>query len=196
MIQPLPSTLAAEAVATLKQGGLVVYPTESSYALGCDSRNKKAVVALYRLKSRLQTKQLPVIAASRAMAERFFYLNGTAKKIARRHWPGPLTILLAPKKKLPVSELPKVAVRVSAHPLARRLARGLGAPVVSTSANKSGSAACYSVAQLRRQLPLDAARVPLLIIDAGTLPHNAPSTIIDVRDNHVVVLRKGKVKKL
>jgi len=180
------------ALRVLRQGGVIVYPTETSYALGCDARSKRGVAAIFKLKGRASEKKLPVIAGSYTQARCFFKWNKHVERLARHYWPGPLTILLEPKKSLPVSRGGGVAVRVSSDEVARRLARGLGAPLVSTSANVSGKPACFSVLELKKQF--GSRLKDVVIIDAGVLKPGKPSTIVRLTaDGIVEVIRYGSV---
>ncbi|MBI4142838.1 L-threonylcarbamoyladenylate synthase [Candidatus Uhrbacteria bacterium] len=88
------------AIAHLRRGGLLIYPTETSYAIGCDATNARAVRAIFRLKGRERGKSLPLIVASRAMAERYARLTPLARRLTQRHWPGPLTIVVDSRKSI------------------------------------------------------------------------------------------------
>lgn len=181
-----------KAAAALKAGGLVVYPTETAYALGCDPANPKAVKRLFSVKKRDASKPLATIAASVAMAKRFLKLDRYARMLAAAFWPGPLTLVAAPAKRLApgiASRKGEIAARVSPNPVAAALSRALGRPIVSTSANSSGRPACYDAAAVLRDL---GAR-PDLVLDAGPLRHAAPSTIVRVASGVVEILREGPV---
>ncbi len=140
-----------ETLAALAAGGVCLYPTETFYALGCDARNRRAVERVIALKGRSMTKGLPLIigapeqlasltpefSPSIAHAPRARLLES----LIRHVWPGPLTILFAAAPDLGpeiTGGSGYVAVRLSAHPIARRLSVDLGAPLVATSANASG----------------------------------------------------------
>ncbi|MBP9748824.1 Sua5/YciO/YrdC/YwlC family protein, partial [Patescibacteria group bacterium] len=85
----------AQAKTVLKNGGVVVYPTETAYGIGCDARDSVAVRELYRIKGREKKKPLAVIAADLAMVKRFFHLDAAAFRLAKQYWPGPLTLVLS-----------------------------------------------------------------------------------------------------
>lgn len=154
----------SEAVAHLCRGGLLIYPTETAYALGCDATDARAVRALFRLKGRERGKPLPLIVASRAMVERYAHLTPLARRLAARYWPGALTIVLPQLRHSEgrargishhgkvaalapgiVSPDGSIALRISSHPIARALSQRLGRPIVSTSANRSGQPPCYTI---------------------------------------------------
>ena len=168
-----------EAVLVLKRGGLVVYPTETAYALGCDAKNARAMKRIYGVKGREPKKLLPVIAASMEMAERIGHMTLDARVLACMYWPGPLTLVLG-----------KVAVRVSPHPVAHALALAFGRPIVSTSANRSGEPTKYDVVGILGDL----GTTPDLVLDAGTLKPNPPSTIVRCTEKGNEVLRQGAIK--
>ncbi len=182
-----------EAVRILKEGGVVVFPTETAYALGCDARNAKAVRRVYALKGRSRRKPLACIAADTAMVRKFFLLSPLSSLLAKRHWPGPLTLVL------PVRDarlrralgLRAAGVRVTPHPVAAALAAGLGAPIVATSANRSGRGACYSLRSVLSSLGRDANR--LVTIDGGRLPRRKPSTVVGFRRGKPIVFREGPI---
>lgn len=178
----------------LRKGGVIVYPTETAYGLGGDAFSKKAIAAIQKIKGRSKKKPLPVICASRKMAEKIVRFSNQARKLAKKHWPGPLTLVL--KKKSGVSTaLPgskkTTAVRVSASKIARELSRIINAPMISTSANLSGKGECYSVSCVLKQLGKNK---PDLIIDAGRLPKRLSSTIVDCTARPPRVLRQGELE--
>ncbi len=144
----------ANAVATLKNGGIIAYPTEAVYGLGCDPLNTSAVKQLLKIKQRKKEKGLILIAAS--MDQLTPYLQNINEETRQRvlsGWPGPTTWLLPAKPEVP--ELLRgnhntIAVRVTNHPLAKQLCKQWGSALVSTSANVSGQAPALSAAQVEQ----------------------------------------------
>ncbi len=190
--QPLQGRLILEAIAVLKQGGVVVFPTETAYGLAADATNEKAVARIFEIKGRNEEKSLPLIAASREMVERFAGIPRGLEKLASQYWPGPLTLVLPAIGGLAsgVVRDGTVAIRVSSHPVARALSEGLDAPIVSTSANLGGQPACYTVEDVRAQL----GDTPDIYLDGGVLEPQLPSTIVGVDDyGYPEVLRQGEV---
>jgi L-threonylcarbamoyladenylate synthase len=185
----------SEAARLLKAGALVVYPTETAYALGADPQRQRAVRAIFTVKGRARRTPLPLIVASVAMAARVACLNAAARALARRAWPGPLTLVLPSRRRWArgvAAADGTVAVRVSGSPVARALSRSLGRPVVATSANRSGGGNAYSPRAVRRQLAGTAATV--YVLSAGRLPRRRSSTVALVRGAAVTVLRQGSVR--
>jgi L-threonylcarbamoyladenylate synthase len=183
---------------TLKAGGVMAFPTETTYSLGCDPRNKKAVARIYRIKGRKKGKPFPLVAASVAQVRLIAHLpmgEGASplRKLMKHYWPGSLTLILN-----------GTAIRVSSHPLVRQITRAFGYPIIATSANKSGEPECRSgqaVIQIFCRGGVsppgrdNRARTPDLILDAGTLPRRKPSTIARVRqDGTIEVLRQGAIR--
>lgn len=170
------------AIDVLRRGGVVVFPTETAYAIGCDATNSAAVRRILRLKGRRASKKVATISADMKQVERFFVVSDVARRLVRRHWPGPFTIVLPVKdRKLRRALGWTVGVRVSSHATARALARGLGRPIVATSANRSGQPTAYSI---RR-----AVSGADLVINAGTLPRRKPSTVVQFLHGRVVIHR-------
>ena len=174
------SRLAAE----LRAGAVAAFPTETYYALGADPRSPEARSEVFRLKGRPADRRLPWIAASRAQVEAVCILPARAAALADRCWPGPVTLVL------PLRSGPEegVAVRVSSHPLARALAEALGHPVISTSANPTGSPPLTSAAAVREAFAGRGA-TDLRILDGGRTPGGEPSVILDLMGTSPKVLR-------
>lgn len=146
-------TAVQEAARVLRAGGLIAYPTEAVFGLGCDPRNEAALAHLLALKSRPEDKGLILIAADESQLEPWVEALPTdAAARVRATWPGPVTWLIparpgvSPRLRGAHSSL---AVRVTAHPLAAALARAFGGALVSTSANPSGEPPAREIEALR-----------------------------------------------
>lgn len=182
----------AKAVAVIKAGGTVVFPTETAYALGGDATSKQAIANIFLIKNRPKDIALPTIVASVEMAKQYGSWNVVAESLARKWWPGPLTLLLKARKKLPVAAQDNsLAMRVSSLLFTRELSKKSGVPLVSTSANASGGKTRYSIVGILNDFAEK--YLPDLIIDAGRLPRRKPSTIVDVRGVDPVVVRQGLI---
>ena len=170
---------AAELRAYLKRGGLIAYPTESCYGLGCDPRNPNALKRLIRLKGRSAAKGLLLIAHHFKQFKPFIRpLSAADQTKMQRSWPGPVTWVVPASpacSPLLTGGRPTIALRVTAHPVAARLCRELGMALVSTSANKSGKKPAQTAAQCRR---IFGARVR--VIDGRIGTRRRPSTLIDL----------------
>ena len=184
----------AEAVAVLRAGGVVVHPTESSCGLAVDPANREAVRRLFELKGRPDGKPVLVVAASVGQAERNVVIHPVLKRLVRRCWPGPLTVVGNSRLVFchGLGKSRSIAVRVPASAWPRALAAGLGRPVTSTSANRSDDPPAYSLAAVRRSFAASTFQ-PDLMLDVGPLPRRLPSTIVRERRGRVEVLRSGSI---
>ena len=196
IIKKTNNKILKEVAKQLKRGAIVVYPTDTAYALGCDATNAKAVAKIFKIKGREKTKALPMIVADIKMAKKFFILATRHSQLATRYWPGPFSIILKAKKTIVRTALYKstAAVRVPDSAIARTLSKYLGRPLIATSANISYQPTCYSVKAFMRQAKSMKIK-PDIVIDAGALRRRRPSTIVKTDENgRVEVLRKGSVK--
>jgi L-threonylcarbamoyladenylate synthase len=176
---------AADLRAWLRRGGLIAYPTESCYGLGCDPRNPRALKRLIRLKGRSAAKGLLLIADHIKRLQPFIRALGAADLARmRRSWPGPVTWVV-PASAACLPELtggrPTIAVRVTAHPGAAQLCRSRGLALVSTSANKTGQKPARTAAQCRG---IFGARVRVIAGRIGQ--RRRPSTLIDLATGTVL----------
>ncbi|PIU21578.1 MAG: threonylcarbamoyl-AMP synthase [Candidatus Diapherotrites archaeon CG08_land_8_20_14_0_20_34_12] len=173
----------------LMNGGIIIYPTETSYGLGCKATSKKALKRIFEIKKRGIGKKLPVIISGEKMAADFFILNADAKKLIARFMPGPLTLIAKAKKRMPKEiGLNKVAFRISSNKFACGLSEAINCPLVSTSTNISGEKNIYKEKEL-----LDFEHCVDLIFSAGNLKPRKPSTIYDLTENKIA--REGEIKK-
>lgn len=184
-------TLIRQAVAVLRGGGVVAYPTETVYGLGVDPRSDSAVSRLLSLKARDASAPIALIAASASDAETAGMFGPAEKRLAGTFWPGPLTIVVpaSPAMSPLLSGRRTLGVRVSAHPVARALARAFGGCITATSANVSGRPAANSPGEVAVSL---GDRIDMLI-DAGPTPGGPPSTIVEIVDGKPRLHRAGAV---
>lgn len=180
-------------VRALREGKIIAYPTETVYGLGCDATNKRAIKNIYKLKGIDSNKQFLVLVSSLAMAKKYVVFNKAANKLAKKYWPGALTIILPTTslgKKLFGSTL---GVRVSSNPMAQAITKSIGTPLVSTSANMTGNKAAQSGAEVM-EIFAEARFEPDLILDAGKLKKSKGSTIVDCTTEEKKIIRQGDVK--
>lgn len=165
---------------------MICYPTETFYGIGIDPWNEVAREKLFELKGRASEKDLPWIAADRAMVDRFCDTSDQRfGLLADRFWPGPLTMVLHL-----LNSDQTVAVRVSSLPLAGQLSAALQKPIVSTSANLSGQPAVNDAALISQEIKHKVD----VVIDAGITKGEMPSTIVSfLQSNQVNILRQGAV---
>lgn len=173
----------------LEKGGIVIYPTETSYGLGCKFNCKNAVRKIFLIKKRSMDKKLPVIVANKKMAYDFFELNQEAKKLINKFMPGPLTLIVKAKKGMPKGiGGNKIAFRISSDKFACSLSEAIKCPLIATSANLSGKENIYAEKGL---FAFDTC-VDLIFL-AGNLKNKKPSTIYDTIENKII--RQGLIKK-
>jgi len=181
------------ALAALKRGEVIVFPTETFYGLGADAINSAAVEQVVSLKGRRLESPVAVIIADSEMLEQIVTeVSPLALKLIERFWPGPLTLILPAKKDLPAPLINRdggIGVRVSSHPLATRLARGLGRPITATSANPTGKEPARSVAGA---LGYFSGRVEIFL-DGGRLQGKIGSTVAAIVDRRLKIIREGAI---
>ncbi|MCX6739820.1 MAG: L-threonylcarbamoyladenylate synthase [Candidatus Parcubacteria bacterium] len=176
-------------VTVLKNGGIVVYPTDTIYGLGCDIFNKPAIEKIYRFKKREGKKPLSIMCADIKDISKYALIPDYAFVLLKRYLPGPYTFILKAKNSMPGSFLSKnktVGVRIPANTICLEIIKALGSPIITTSLNLSGEPVLSSPSQLNKEVKnqID------LIIDQGSLPQIA-STIVDLTADPPKILRQG-----
>jgi len=188
-------SLITEAVAILRRGGLVAFPTETVYGLGADAANAQAIARVFAAKGRPGTNPLIVHVADARRATRYAAVwPDTAQTLSREFWPGPLT-LVVPKGKTIVAQvtagLETVGLRAPDHPLTLRLLDEFDGPLAGPSANPSTRVSPTTAAHVRRQL---ASRVDL-ILDGGPCRIGIESTVLDLTTDVPRILRPGMISR-
>jgi tRNA threonylcarbamoyl adenosine modification protein (Sua5/YciO/YrdC/YwlC family) len=169
------SNAVAIAAEVMRHAGVVAYPTETSYALGCSGLDRKAVARVYAIKGRGRSKPFSVIMADARMVSTYTVSTPKENALVKKFMPGPLTIVAKKRVAIPASGTARtIAFRIPSNEFARELSAQLAAPIVSTSANLSGESAIYDIADI---VDVFAKKVDL-IIDAGNLAATAASTIV------------------
>lgn len=189
--QPDEARLQA-AVEALGRGELVVYPTDTLYALGADALDLRAIERLYNAKQRPAAQPVSVAVASVGHIERVARLGPMARRVAERFLPGPLTLVLPPDPGIPEELLGDgrgLGVRVPAHPVAQALAQRFG-PLTCTSANLHGRPDARTAEEARQQLGASAA----VVLDAGPA-RGQPSTVLDLTGPRPRIARDGALPR-
>ena len=192
-------TIIKTACEILSQGGLIIFPTETTYGAGVDATNQEAVNKLLAYKSRREGKPLSIVVTDQEMAERFVVLNEQATALWRQFLPGPVTVVCASKNTVAegvASEFGTLGLRVPDYPLIIDIVRQYGKPMTATSANGSGGKTPYSINDIMVDLSTKQHSLIDLVIDAGTLPKNPPSVVIDTTLSAPVTLRTGSIAEL
>ena len=177
-----------KALQTIKDGGLIVYPTETAYAIGGDALNEKVIDQVYEAKQRPKEKGLTVIVDSLETAEQYADLNEAEKALVDEFMPGPLTIVAEKKENVPEDLNDNFVFRISSSPIARELA---DRPLIATSANISGESTSYSVEEISDELLENVD----FVLDKGRLPRGPTSTIVEIDGGEVFIHRKGPISK-
>ncbi len=186
-----------EAAKTLARGGLVIYPTETLYGIGADATNPKAVDKLTKYKNRPFGKPYSIAVTDKKMAEKYVDLNDTARNFYKKFLPGPLTVVSRGKHVLArgiESEDGTLGVRIPDYKLVTDIVKKFGKPITSTSANASYKKQPHKVSDILENISEKQKSLIDLVIDAGTLPPNDPSTVIDTTQDDLIVLRQGEIK--
>ena len=189
------SSEVRRAAQILRAGGLVAFPTETVYGLGADAASAQAVQKLYAVKRR--PADHPVIVHFENSKAAFAWARevpGSAKKLAARYWPGPLTLIL---KRSPLARdfvtggQDTVGLRVPSHPIARELLKEFGGAIAAPSANRFGLVSPTTAAHVREDLGKDAD----LVLEGGPSEVGIESTILDLSGEAPVLLRPGHISK-
>lgn len=168
-----------DAINILRKGGIVVFPTDTAYGLGGAYDDPHVIERILEVKKRTKTR-FTIIAASLGQVLQYFELSPKALELAHTYWPGPLSIVVNDQ----------YSVRVPDHLIARRLAEGLGKPIIATSANLSGQPENYDIASAQKELGEENVDA---WIDGGVLPTRPVSTIVKVEGKKVKIIRQGAV---
>lgn len=187
------------AVAHLRMGGLLAYPTETVYGLGSRAHTTD-MTRLVALKGRAAHKPFLLLVSGRAMLEAYgLLLNSAAEALADRHWPGPLTLVLPGGE----GHLPDalrgpeggIAARWTSHQGIARLLAVLGEPLTSTSANHAGEPTASGASEVEQVFGPAIDRGELLLLDGGVLATATPSTIVDCTGSAPRLLREGAISR-
>ena len=183
-----------DGIAALQAGELVVYPTETFYAIGADAFSSTALRRLFEVKGREPGRPVGLIAADAAMAfsvAREIPLD--ARRLADAFWPGPLTLVLPARDDIE-DELKGpdgVGVRVSPNPIARALSAGMGRPITATSANLSGEPPASTVENARAAL----GETVKVYLEGGNSAASAPSTVVAINGSEWKMVRVGAISE-
>ncbi len=186
-----------KAASSLRKGGVILYPTDTLYGLGADAFSDEAVDKVYEIKGRDKRKPMHAVFADIAMIGEYAEINDVARKLIEKFLPGPLTLVLKKKSGIKggiARGMETVGVRIPDNSFCIETARSFGKPFTTTSANVANHSAGRSVEEILQQLAGRAQDIDL-VIDAGLLPQRSPSTVVDVSQGKLNVLRVGPMSK-
>jgi tRNA threonylcarbamoyl adenosine modification protein (Sua5/YciO/YrdC/YwlC family) len=181
--------LIQRVVQILKDGGIIAYPTDTYYGIGCDIMNKKAIGKIYRLKQRSQKKPFSFICSDLKNISRYAKVSNYAYKTMKRLLPGPYTFILEGSRLVPKIMLTRrrtAGIRVPDHPLCLALVKELGHPVISTTATLAEGQVLSDASLIHETL---GAQIDL-VIDGGAVP-GRPSSVVALIDDMPEVIRVG-----
>jgi L-threonylcarbamoyladenylate synthase len=182
-----------QAARLVHEGGLIAYPTDTVYGLGCDPFNSDAVDRLVEAKERVKGS-LPILVSSLAEAERIGEINEVAAALASKFWPGPLTLVVRMRSNLPTKvtgDSQLVGLRIPNHETARPLIQESGGAIVGTSANISGHRSPSTAQEVLREL---GGRIDL-ILDGGPTLLGRESTVVRIIGDAITVLREAAISQ-
>jgi L-threonylcarbamoyladenylate synthase len=176
----------------INEGGIAVFPTDTVYGIGCNPYNIDAVKKIYKIKLRDVSKSFPVLVYSKELAEQIAHFDKFTRKIADKFWPGPLTIILKitdDKLKESLNLNDKIAVRVPNHKCTLDLLEKCNF-IVGTSANVSGETSFTNSDECLNKIEnYD------IFVDGGTITSKGESTIIEIIDDEIKIIREGPLSK-
>ena len=185
----------ASALAALKRGEAIVFPTETLYGLGADALNISAVENIFQLKGRDPDNPFPVLVADRAMLDSLVAkVAPMAEKLMAHCWPRPLTLVLPARDDIPrplVNRQGGIGVRQSSQPVAAELVRLLGHPLTATSANPSGQPGAHTVLEAKNYF---SAKITIYV-DGGELTSPTGSTVAAVENDKLRIIRAGEISR-
>lgn len=179
-----------ETVQIIKNGGIVIFPTDTVYGIGCDPFNEQAVKKIYDIKSRDTSKSLPVLTYSIETAEKIAEFDQFTKKIVKKFWPGPLTVILKVTDKKIKESLNlenKIAIRVPDHKCTLELLKKCNF-LVGTSANISGNLPHTDPEECLKNL-----KNYDIFVDSGIITSKGESTIIEIENEQIKIIREGSL---
>jgi len=174
----------------IKNGYLVIYPTETCYGIGTNILNVDAVKRVYTVKKRPFTSPLTAVVSSLKMAKKYGYIDKKVEYLVKKYMPGPLTLVVEKKSTVPDIFDPKeFAFRISGNKVALELVKAVKVPIVATSANIHGKSPIYSSKEV---IEVFNGKVDV-ILDVGDLEKVKPSTVIALIDDNIEIRREGPI---
>lgn len=176
-----------------KTGGIIAYPTDTFYGLGVDPFNESAIKKLFALKGRSFDKPVSILVKDKNMLLSVVEeIPPAAERLIKKFWPGPLTIIFKAKKTIPsvlTGSTGKIGVRISGNPITQKLLEIIDSPITTTSANPSGKKSPVTAKKVKDYFgdKID------LIIDDSVLSGKLGSTIVDVTERELKVIREGEI---
>ena len=181
-----------KSVEIIENGGIIVFPTDTVYGIGCNPYDANAVKKIYQIKSREKIKSLPVLASSIEIVKQITIIDEFTEKIIKKYWPGPLTLILKLKDKNLKKSLEledKIAVRIPNSECTLKLLNKCNL-LVGTSANISGESSFTNPQECMKNV-----KNYDVFVDGGTITSKGESTIIEIENEKIHIIREGALKK-
>ena len=181
-----------KSVEIIENGGVIIFPTDTVYGIGCNPYDVNAVKKIYEIKSREKIKSLPVLASSIEIVKQISIIDEFTEKIIKKYWPGPLTLILKLKDKNLKESLnleDKIAVRIPNSVCTLKLLNKCNL-LVGTSANVSGDSSFTDPQKCMKNV-----KNYDIFVDGGTITSKGESTIIEIENEKIHVIREGALKK-
>ena len=180
-----------EIVKVYEKGGIIVYPTDTVYGIGCNPFNKNSISKIYDIKKRSGGKKFPILGFSKYELKKIVEFNSNAEKISEEFWPGQVTMLLPIRKEITkqIESNGKLAVRVPNNQCILSILEQCKL-IIGTSANISGKESILDSNNCKQELPeID------VLVDGGKITSSGESTIIDFVDDELKIIREGSISK-
>jgi len=181
-----------KSVEIIENGGVIIFPTDTVYGIGCNPYDANAVKKIYEIKSREKIKSLPVLASSIEIVKQISIIDEFTEKIIKKYWPGPLTLILKLKDKNLKESLnleDKIAVRIPNSVCTLKLLNKCNL-LVGTSANVSGDSSFTDPQECMKNV-----KNYDIFVDGGTITSKGESTIIEIENEKIHFIREGALKK-
>ncbi len=173
--------------------GVIVFPTETVYGIGCDALDRDVIRRVLDIKKRTLNKPLPVlISDTKQLDDLVKEMPPLAEDLIKAFWPGPLTIVFKAKDTLPeevTAGSGSVGVRMPDHPVCLEIIKAVGGPIIAPSANLSGKTPPAAFSEIDRSI----IQASDFALDAGRCQYGIPSTVVDVREEKPVIIREGTI---
>ncbi len=182
--------LVQKVISALKDGGVIVYPTDTCYGIGCDIFSKSAIEKVYQIKAISKFVPLSFVCADLSDISRYAVVTNFSYRILKRHLPGPYTFVLPGSREVPKMMLTKrrtVGIRIPDHPVCMAIVKGLGNPLISASASIADGPTWSDPREIAESLGDRVAYV----VDSGIIPAE-PSSVVSLIDDEITIMRKGK----
>jgi len=181
-----------KSVEIIENGGVIIFPTDTVYGIGCNPYDANAVKKIYEIKSREKIKSLPVLASSIQIVKQISIIDEFTENIIKKYWPGPLTLILKLKDKNLKKSLnleDKIAVRIPNSECTLKLLNKCNL-LVGTSANVSGDSSFTDPQECMKNV-----KNYDVFVDGGTITSKGESTIIEIENEKIRIIREGALKK-